>query len=50
MWKLPMFGCTDSGAVLAEVARCSKAFPQAYIRLVRSLTSVRACTTLGVWA
>jgi len=34
MWKLPMFGCTDAGSVLAEVARCSRAFPQAYIRLV----------------
>lgn len=34
MWKLPMFGCTDPSSVLSEIARCSKAFPQAYVRLV----------------
>jgi ribulose-bisphosphate carboxylase small chain len=34
MWKLPMFGCTDGGQVLKEVAACEKAFPDAYIRLV----------------
>ncbi len=34
MWKLPMFGCTDPSSVLTEISRCTKAFPQAYIRLV----------------
>ena len=34
MWKLPMFGCTDGSQVLAEIAACTKAFPNAYIRLV----------------
>jgi hypothetical protein len=38
MWKLPMFGCTDPSLVLQEVNRASKAFPQAYIRLVSILT------------
>ncbi|GAB4816046.1 hypothetical protein N2152v2_003092 [Parachlorella kessleri] len=34
MWKLPMFGCTDPGQVLQEVDECTRAFPNAYIRLV----------------
>ncbi|GFH05957.1 ribulose-1,5-bisphosphate carboxylase/oxygenase small subunit [Haematococcus lacustris] len=34
LWKLPMFGCTDPSAVLTEISRASKAFPQAYIRMV----------------
>ena len=34
MWKLPMFGCQDGAQVLKEVASCTKAFPNAYIRLV----------------
>jgi ribulose-bisphosphate carboxylase small chain len=34
MWKLPMFGCSDPSAVLNEISRCSRAFPQAYVRLV----------------
>jgi ribulose-bisphosphate carboxylase small chain len=34
MWKLPMFGCSDPSQVLKEVANCTKAFPQAYVRLV----------------
>jgi ribulose-bisphosphate carboxylase small chain len=34
MWKLPMFGCTDGSQVLAEMKQCTKAFPDAYIRLV----------------
>jgi ribulose-bisphosphate carboxylase small chain len=33
MYKLPMFGCTDPGQVLAEIANATKAFPDAYIRL-----------------
>ena len=34
MWKLPMFGCTDGSQVLKEISACTKAFPDAYIRLV----------------
>nr|prf RuBisCO:SUBUNIT=small:ISOTYPE=2 [Batophora oerstedii] len=34
MWKLPMFGCTDGSQVLTEIAACTKAFPDAYVRLV----------------
>ena len=34
MYKLPMFGCTDSSQVLAEIASAVKSFPKAYIRLV----------------
>jgi ribulose-bisphosphate carboxylase small chain len=34
MWKLPMFGCQDGAQVLAEISACTKAFPDAYIRLV----------------
>jgi ribulose-bisphosphate carboxylase small chain len=34
MWKLPMFGCQDGAQVLGEIAACTKAFPDAYIRLV----------------
>ncbi|KAI4335409.1 hypothetical protein L6164_014054 [Bauhinia variegata] len=32
LWKLPMFGCTDSSQVLNEIHECKKAFPNAYIR------------------
>jgi ribulose-bisphosphate carboxylase small chain len=34
MWKLPMFGCTDGAQVIGEIQACTKAFPDAYIRLV----------------
>ncbi|GFR46669.1 hypothetical protein Agub_g8284 [Astrephomene gubernaculifera] len=34
MWKLPMFGCRDPMQVLREVVACTKAFPDAYVRLV----------------
>jgi len=34
MWKLPMFGCTDPSQVLREISACSRALPEAYIRLV----------------
>ena len=33
MYKLPMFGCTDPGQVLAEISNATKSFPDAYIRL-----------------
>ena len=34
MYKLPMFGCTDSSQVLKEIQAATKSFPNAYIRLV----------------
>ena len=34
MYKLPMFGCTDSSQVLKEIQSATKSFPNAYIRLV----------------
>lgn len=32
LWKLPMFGCTESGQVLRELEECKKSYPNAYIR------------------
>eukprot|EP00270_Netrium_digitus_P018956 TRINITY_DN731_c0_g2_i6.p1 TRINITY_DN731_c0_g2~~TRINITY_DN731_c0_g2_i6.p1 ORF type:complete len:174 (+),score=20.87 TRINITY_DN731_c0_g2_i6:165-686(+) len=34
MWKLPLFGCTDSTQVLKELAECKAAYPQAFIRIL----------------
>ncbi|CAG9465118.1 unnamed protein product [Pedinophyceae sp. YPF-701] len=34
MYKLPMFGCTDSQEVIREIANCKKLFPGCYIRVV----------------
>ena len=34
MWKLPMFGCTDSSQVLKELAEAKAAYPDAYIRII----------------
>ncbi|KAE9604880.1 hypothetical protein Lal_00036811 [Lupinus albus] len=34
MWKLPMFGCTDSSQVLKEVEEAKKAYPNAFIRII----------------
>ncbi|GAB2232917.1 hypothetical protein Droror1_Dr00011985 [Drosera rotundifolia] len=34
MWKLPMFGCTDSSQVLAELEEAKKAYPNAFIRIL----------------
>jgi len=33
MWKLPFFGETDLGAVLAELDACHRAFPGDHVRL-----------------
>jgi ribulose-bisphosphate carboxylase small chain len=46
MWKLPMFGCTDASQVLKEIASASKAFPDAYVRLV-AFDSVRQVQIAG---
>eukprot|EP01018_Ginkgo_biloba_P027259 Gb_16477 [translate_table: standard] len=32
LWKLPMFGCTNSAQVLGEITECKKAYPNAFIR------------------
>lgn len=34
MWKLPMFGATDPDMVLSEIKKATKAFPNAFIRIV----------------
>ncbi|OMP04746.1 hypothetical protein COLO4_09321 [Corchorus olitorius] len=34
MWKLPMFGCTDSSQVLKELEEAKKAYPDAFIRII----------------
>jgi ribulose bisphosphate carboxylase small subunit len=34
MWKLPLFGCTDSAQVLKEVEECKKEYPGAFIRII----------------
>ncbi|CAI9272366.1 unnamed protein product [Lactuca saligna] len=34
MWKLPMFGCTDSAQVMKEVEECKKEYPNAFIRVI----------------
>ncbi len=34
MWKLPMFGCTDSSQVLNEVRECASLHPNAHIRII----------------
>ncbi|XVE75192.1 hypothetical protein DITRI_Ditri12bG0076000 [Diplodiscus trichospermus] len=34
MWKLPMFGCTESSQVLKELEEAKKAYPNAFIRII----------------
>ncbi|TXG57401.1 hypothetical protein EZV62_018714 [Acer yangbiense] len=34
MWKLPMFGCTDSAQVLSELEEAKKAYPNSIIRII----------------
>jgi len=34
MWKLPMFGCTDSAQVLREIQECKKEYPSSYVRVL----------------
>ncbi|XP_035546424.1 ribulose bisphosphate carboxylase small chain, chloroplastic-like [Juglans regia] len=34
MWKLPMFGCTDSSQVLKELEECKKEYPNAFVRII----------------
>ncbi|KAK4416488.1 Ribulose bisphosphate carboxylase small chain, chloroplastic [Sesamum alatum] len=34
MWKLPMYGCTDSSQVLSELNEAIKAHPDGFIRII----------------
>ncbi|XP_057951104.1 ribulose bisphosphate carboxylase small subunit, chloroplastic-like isoform X1 [Malania oleifera] len=34
MWKLPMYGCTDSSQVLKELEEAKKAHPNGFIRII----------------
>ncbi|GLT41161.1 hypothetical protein SLA2020_152450 [Shorea laevis] len=34
MWKLPMFGCTDSSQVLKELEEAKKAYPNSFFRII----------------
>jgi ribulose-bisphosphate carboxylase small chain len=34
MWKLPMFGCTDSAQVLREIQECKKEYPNCFVRVL----------------
>mmetsp|Transcript_8885 Transcript_8885/g.14412 ORF Transcript_8885/g.14412 Transcript_8885/m.14412 type:complete len:253 (+) Transcript_8885:28-786(+) len=34
MWKLPMFGATDAGAVMREIAECKQNNPDSFIRVL----------------
>merc|ERR1712232_1011732 len=34
MYKLPMFGCNDSTAVIQEIENCKKEFPNAKVRVI----------------
>ena len=34
MWKLPMFGCTDSAQVMRELEEVKKTYPSAFVRII----------------
>ncbi len=34
MWKLPLLGTTEPGAVLAELESCRRAHPRAFIKII----------------
>merc|ERR1719428_51751 len=46
MYKLPMFGCTNSADVIREIESCKKEFPNAKIRVV-GFDSVRQVQSVG---
>merc|ERR1711998_816533 len=46
MYKLPMFGCSNSADVLREIENCKKEFPNAKIRVV-GFDSVRQVQSVG---
>eukprot|EP00746_Dinoflagellata_sp_MGD_P159220 gnl/MRDRNA2_/MRDRNA2_86653_c0_seq1.p1 gnl/MRDRNA2_/MRDRNA2_86653_c0~~gnl/MRDRNA2_/MRDRNA2_86653_c0_seq1.p1 ORF type:complete len:190 (-),score=13.85 gnl/MRDRNA2_/MRDRNA2_86653_c0_seq1:383-952(-) len=46
MYKLPMFGCTDPNAVVAEIENCKREFPNAKIRVI-AYDSVKQVQSIG---
>lgn len=34
MWKMPFFGETDPGVIMAEIEACRRAYPDHHVRLV----------------
>merc|ERR1711977_318710 len=46
MYKLPMFGCTDSNEVIREIENCTREFHNAKVR-VMGFDSVRQVQTSG---
>merc|ERR1712023_83084 len=34
MWKLPMYGCTDSSEAIKEIAACKAEYPNAMIKCI----------------
>merc|ERR1712146_640658 len=46
MYKLPMFGCTNSADVFREIESCKKEFPNAKIRFV-GFDSIRQMQVVG---
>jgi len=47
MWKLPLFGATDSSLVLAEIEEAKKAYPDPYIRVIMAFDNVRQVQVAG---
>merc|ERR1719389_1036248 len=46
MYKLPMFGCTDTNEVIREIDNCTKEFPTAKVRVI-GFDSSRQVQTAG---
>merc|ERR1711937_474381 len=46
MYKLPMFGCTNSDEVIREIDNCTKEFPTAKVRVI-GFDSSRQVQTAG---
>merc|ERR1719197_1534245 len=46
MYKLPMFGCTDTNEVIRKIENCKREFPNAKIRVV-GFDSVRQVQSVG---
>merc|ERR1711869_81525 len=46
MYKLPMFGCTNSADVIREIENCRKEFPNAKVRVV-GFDSIKQVQAVG---
>merc|ERR1712159_720869 len=46
LYKLPMFGCTDSAEVIREIESCKREFPNSKIRVL-GFDSIRQVQTTG---